>query len=224
MSKSVIIGGFRHSLASPRKDYPHAELWCQSTSARAWDWSLYDWSRWFDIHTVGAQAYYPGIRTQRPDVLAWYTRQGNERPIYMVETHPEIIGSVPYPVEAMTEAFPEGRWGCQLDYMAAMALHEGFDHWVLDGIGAPYVREPDSKRAQTWMRLHGTFLYWLRLALNAGVTLEPNGPNIFTRDVLFDTEKYPTPPPHEGRYGYDMNVSVDQYLHVQSEGHPFHRD
>ena len=221
MSKSVIIAGFRHSLASPRKAYPYAELWCQSTSARAWDWSLYDWSRWFDIHTVGAQAHYPGIRLQRPDVLAWYTRQGNERPIYMIDVEPEIIGSVPYPVDAMEAEFGTGRFGCQLDYMAALALHEGFDHWVLDGIGAPYVNDPESKRAQTWMRLHGTFLYWLRLALDKGVTLEPNGPNMFTRDVLFDLEKFPTPPPHVGRYGYDMKADIEHYRQVRDAEHAY---
>jgi hypothetical protein len=95
--KAVIFCGYRHTVESPRFHHPDAELWMQSTSIRNWDWSIYNWSRWFDIHTVGPQAHYPGIQIQRPDVFAWYTRQGNERPIYLVETHPEIMGSVAYP-------------------------------------------------------------------------------------------------------------------------------
>ena len=39
--KSVIMGGYRHSVESPRYHFPDAELWLQSTSARAWDWILY---------------------------------------------------------------------------------------------------------------------------------------------------------------------------------------
>jgi len=222
--KSVIFGGYRHTIESPRKHYPEAQLWMQSTSARSWDWNLYDWSRWFDIHTVGPQAYYAGIRVQRPDVLSWYMRQGNERPIYLTETHPDIMGSVAYPVDEMVAEFGSGRFGCQLDYLGALALHEGFDRWILYGLGQPYVSEPHSKRAAKHYKFHKTFLYWLRLALDRGVEIVFDGPNMFNREVILDTEHYPTPAPHVGRYGYDMSVSIERIQTTLTEGHIFHKD
>lgn len=42
---SVILGGYRHTVESPRYHFPDAELWLQSTSARAWDWILYEIGR-----------------------------------------------------------------------------------------------------------------------------------------------------------------------------------
>src|SRR5574341_996659 len=137
--KSVIMGGYRHTVESPRYHFPDAELWLQSTRARAWDWILYDWSRWFDVHTIEPQSFYPGIKVMRPDVLNWYYRQGSERPIYMTQRYPNILASRAYPIERMTEQFGLGYFRCQLDYMAAMALDEGFDRWILYGKAINYI-------------------------------------------------------------------------------------
>lgn len=127
MAKSVIIGGFRHTVESPRYKHPYAELWLQSTSIRPWQWTLYDWSRWFDLHTVEPQSFYPGIRAMRPDVLDWYLKQGSERPIYFTKRYLNIIASQAYPIHTITAQFGAHYFGCQLDYMGALALHEGFD-------------------------------------------------------------------------------------------------
>lgn len=213
MAKAVILGGFRHTVESPRYHYPHAELWLQSTSARAWDWVIYDWSRWFDIHTVEPQSFYPGIRLMRPDVLAWYHKQGSERPIYMTERCREIIGSQAYPIERITAQFGAQYFGCQLDYMGALALHEGFDQWILYGIGQPYVADRGGEKARHWFKHHGTFLYWLRLAQARGVEIILDTPasNMFTPEMIADTEAWPTPPPRTWRYGYDMGVERNLY-------------
>lgn len=213
--KSVILGGFRHTVESPRLHFPEAELWGQSTSARAWQWVLYDWSRWFDVHQVGPRVGYPGIRIQRPDVLNWYALQGPERPIYMVERHPLIRASVPYPREAMEAQFGAGRFGCQLDYMAALALSEGFDRWILYGVGQPYVADPYGAKAEKWFRLHCTFLWWLRLARERGVEIVFDGPNMFHPDLRGSEEPPEEPLPHA--YGYDAPVKADQYHAAQAE-------
>lgn len=214
MTKAVIFGGFRHTVESPRKHCPPAELWLQSTSARAWNWVIYDWSRWFDIHTVGPQSFYPGIRNQRPDVLHWYYQQGSERPIYMTEKHPDIIGSVAFPVDELEAKFDaKGRFGCQLDYMAALALHEGFDVWILYGIGQPYVEDREGELAQHYLKHHGMFpFWWLRKAREAGVTLVFDTPesNLVTYEMVTNTDKYPTPEPLEKRYGFEMGLSWDR--------------
>jgi len=213
--KSVILAGFRHTVESPRRHYPEAELWMQSTSIRNWDWSIYDWSRWFDIHTVGPQAHYPGIQIQRPDVLEWYAKQGPERPIYLIERHPMVPASVSYLRDDVKAALPEsvGRYGCQLDYMAATATCERFDRWILYGVGQPYVSEPDSKRAQTWMRVHGQFLWWLHVAQSRGVDVVFDGPNMFHPDVRGSEDP---PAPLDGDYGYDMQSNQD-FAHLKHE-------
>lgn len=202
------MGGYRHTVESPRYHFPDAELWLQSTSARAWDWILYDWSRWFDIHAIQPQSFYPGIKAMRPDVLAWYYKQGSERPIYFTEQYPDIIASRAYPIERMTEQFGLGHFGCQLDYMAAMALDEGFDRWILYGIGQPYCHDRTSEKAMKWFQHHSTFLYWLRLANTRGVEIvfDTRASNLLTPEMILDEARYPTPPPNPLRYGYDMNV------------------
>lgn len=190
--KSVILGGYRHTVESPRKHNLEAELWMQSNSIRSWDFSLHDWSRWFDVHDVEFQPGYAGIRMLRPDILEWYGRQGRERPIYMTQTHPGIIGSVPYPLAAMKAAFPKsvGRYGCQLDYMMALALSEGFERIIFYGCGQPYVSEPNSPAARKWWARHGSMLWWMGLAEARGVELLYDGPCINR--------------PFDGDYGYDM--------------------
>lgn len=187
---------------------------------------LYDWSRWFDTHTIGPQAFYPGIRSQRPDVLAWYHKQGSERPIYMTERERDIIGSVSYPIERMTEKFGLGYFGCQLDYMAALALDEGFERWFLYGIGNPYVDDRDGKAAKHWMRHHGTFLYWLRKAKAEGVDIVLDTPesNLVSHEMIDDEEKWPTPAAQPLRYGYDMSVDSENWLRFRDDAtaeHPF---
>lgn len=219
--RSVIMGGYRHTVESPRYHFAEAELWLQSTSARAWEWSIYDWSRWFDIHSIEPQSFYPGIRIMRPDVLAWYHKQGSERPIYMTQAYPEIIGSRAYPIAAITAQFGTGHFGCQLDYMGALALHEGFTRWILYGIGQPYAADRTSERAQHWFTHHGSFLYWLRLAVTRGVEIVLDTPasNMLTLEMIADEERYPTPPPSPLRYGYDMGV--EHAIAARYDGYPF---
>ena len=227
--KSVIIGGFRHTVESPRYHYPEAELWLQSTSARAWNWVLYDWSRWFDIHEVEPTSYYPGIRMQRPDVLAWYHQQGNERPIYMISKVREIIGSERYPIEMVEQEFGiEGvqQLGCQYDFMGAIALHEKFERWILYGAGQPYCEDREGEQAMHWLKHHKSFIYWLRLARKRGVDIVFDTPesNMFTDEMIDDEQKYPMPVPLKARYGYDMQVDSEFWLKWKdgpNDEHPF---
>jgi hypothetical protein len=212
MAKSVIMCGFRHTVESPRYHFPDAELWSQSTSIRPWQWTLYDWSRWFDIHTIEPQSFYPGIKAMRPDVLSWYYLQGSERPIYFTKQYPDILASRAYPIEAITEEFGANYFGSQLDYMGALALSEGFDRWILYGVGQPYCRERESAATKKWWHYHGTFMYWLRMANKRGVEILFDTPasNLITPEMLLDEERYPTPSPLKYRYGYDMGTGSSE--------------
>ena len=190
---AVILAGYRWSIESPRLHYPEAELWAQSNCIRNWDWALHDWSRWFDVHTEGPQAGYAGIRLLRPDVLAWYEKQGPERPIYTADRIPSVRASVAYPREAMVAQFGAGRFGCQLDYMMALALSEGFSRIIFSGVGAPYVTattEAEIAQRRKWWERHASVLYWMGRAEDRGVELVYDGPCMNR--------------PFDGQYGYDM--------------------
>jgi hypothetical protein len=226
--KSVIIGGFRHTVESPRYHHPEAELWLQSTSARAWEWVLYDWSRWFDVHTIGPQAFYPGIRVQRPDVLAWYHKQGSERPIYLTEREPTIIGSVhvsdrAHDREVRSRAV---RMPARLHGRDARARRRASNGGFCMASVSPTHDDREGVKARHWLKHHGTFLYWLRLAKSRGVDIVFDTPesNILTDEMIADEDTWPTPNPQPLRYGYDMSVDSENWLRFREDAtaeHPF---
>jgi hypothetical protein len=190
LAKSVILLGYRHTLESPRTLFPEAELWGQSNAIPNWDWALYDWSRWFDIHTEYPQGEYAGIKILRPHVLDWYQKQGPERPIYFAEHIPSVRASTAYPIAEMEAEFGAGYFGCQVDYMMALALHEGFERIMFYGCGEPYVKDRASDQAKHWLFHHHTIWYWMGRAKERGVELTFMGPCMNS--------------PSKKRYGYDM--------------------
>ena len=199
--KSVIFQGYRHTIESPRCHHPYAELWGQSNAIRAWDFVHHDWSRWFDIHTVEFQRDYAGIRMLRPDVLQWYYKQGSERPIYFAGDPPKgCLAGRSYPLEQMEAEFGKGRFGCQLDFMFALALSERFQRIILYGNGQPYVTHDPTKmdlemwkiQRRKWFERHSTALWWMGKAEERGVEMVYDGPCMYR--------------PFDGNYGYDMSL------------------
>ncbi len=182
--------GYRHTLESPRLHYPEAELWGQSNAAPSWDFALYDWSRWFDIHTIRPQGTYAGIQLLRPHILEWYGKQGPERPIYFAENVPGVRAARLYPLAEIEAKYGTGFWGCQVDYMMALALYEGFERIIFYGVGEPYVKDPTSDQAKHWLFHHHTMFYWMGQAVARGVELVYDGPCINA--------------PKTSRYGYEM--------------------
>lgn len=176
VKKSVILLGYRHTLESPRTRFPEAELWGQSNAIPNWDYALYDWSRWFDVHTEYPQGEYAGIKMLRPHILDWYQKQGPERPIYFAGHIPSVRASTAYPIEQMEAEFGKGRFGCQLDYMMALALSEKFERIIFYGCGQPHVAEPDGDQAKHWLKHHHTVYYWMGRAEDRGVELVYDGP------------------------------------------------
>jgi hypothetical protein len=106
--------------------------------------------------------------------------------------------------------------------MAALALSEGFDRWILYGIGQPYVTDRTGPQAAKWYHYHSTFLHWLRLANARGVEILFDTPasNLITPAMVLDRDQYPTPAPNPLRYGYDMGIErtaaaqVDGYAYA----------
>lgn len=197
--KSVIITGKRVTKESPRKGREDHELWgVTRINHFYWNEKLTDWTRWFDLHPMKSTPHYPGIAKLRPITLDWYRRQDASRPIYLFQTYPDIPGSVVFPVEKVLERFPPGKffYTCQVDYMIAFAILEGFEKIVLNGIG---VRDD-----QRYLENHKGILFWVGVARGMGIDVEIDEPSVYIASPLL--------------YGYEDSPRVRRVAQVPA--HP----
>jgi hypothetical protein len=169
--KTVIIHGKRVSEDSPKQRWPSAELWgVTRCNVVYWRESLTDWDRWFDLHPKHATAHHRGILAKRPEAWDWYTRQDASRPIYLLETDSEVPASVAFPRQQVQAAFG-GHFTVSVDWMIALALLEGCQRIVLNGIGTRM--EPDYQYA------HKGILYWIGFARGRGVEVIVDQPSCY---------------------------------------------
>jgi hypothetical protein len=170
--KTVIIHGKRVSERSPKLRWPHAELWgVTRCNVVYWRESLKDWDRWFDIHPVEATDYHRGILAKRPEAWAWYRRQPVGRPIYLTEAHPDVPASVAFPRQMVQDTLKTSRFTVSVDWLIGLAVCEGFQRIVLNGIGTRM--EADFQYA------HQGILYWLGYAEGRGIDLVIEGPSCY---------------------------------------------
>lgn len=180
--KTVVIHGKRVSYASPKVRWPHAELWgVTRCNVLYWGESLTDWDRWFDVHPVQPTDYHRGILAKRPEAWDWYRRQPVGRPIYLLEPHLEVPASVAFPRQQVQGAFQSTRFTVSVDWLIGLALLEGFQRIVLNGIGTRF--EPDFQFA------HQGILYWIGFAEGRGVEVVVEGPSCYaTPDKVYGYE------------------------------------
>jgi hypothetical protein len=170
--KTVIIHGKRVTELSPKQRWPHAELWgVTRCNVLYWRESLTDWDRWFDLHPVGSTPYHRGILAKRPEAWDWYTRQPAGRPIYLLDANPNVPASVTFPRQWVQDTLRTSRFTVSVDWMIGLALCEGFERIVLNGIGTRM--EPDFQYA------HQGILYWLGYAEGRGIDLVIEGPSCY---------------------------------------------
>lgn len=116
------------------------------------------YTRIFDVHT------FDFLKEKRPaDNWAWYGQQ--DKPVYLVDTHPEIPMSVRFPLQEIGERFGP-RAACAfsstVDHMMALALYEGgFDQIRLEGIRLNSIEE--------WVLQRECLAYWIGRAEAMGV-------------------------------------------------------
>ena len=94
----------------------------------------------------------------------------------------------------MEAEFGKGRFGCQLDFMFALALHEKFTRIILYGNGQPYVNDQNSPAARKWYQRHASALWWMGKAEERGIEIVYDGPCLYR--------------PFDGNYGYDMGLGA----------------
>jgi len=170
--KTVIIHGKKVTKLSPRSRWPGAELWgVTRCNVIYWHESLPDWTRWFDVHPVHPTDYHLGILLKRPEAWAWYQRQDTSRPIYLLEAHPDVPASIAFPRQMVQERLKTTRFTVSVDWMIGLALCEGFERIVLNGIGTRF--EDDYQYA------HKGILYWMGRAEGMGVDLVIEGESCY---------------------------------------------
>lgn len=181
MGKSVIFLGKRKHPGSPRLKWPDAELWGTTHSNQKYQkhGQIMDWTAWWDVHPIHPTPWYRGIQALRPKTYEWYkTLPGPEhpkyRPLWMLEKDPAIPAAVVFPWQTYVDAFKiEGEVGtwftCQVDWMMAHAILEGYEHIILHGHGVSH--EPQH------MVAHRGILYWIAVARERGIKVTVVAPS-----------------------------------------------
>ena len=169
---TVILHGKRVTELSPRGRWPGAELWgFGRCNTFYWHQTLTDWTRWSDLHPVERTPHHKGIKVMRADSWAWYRRQDRTRPIYLLETHPDCPASVAFPRERVQDMLRTTRFTTSADWMIGLALCEGFQRIVLNGMG--------TRSEADYQYAHKGILYWLGRAEGAGVEVVVEGPSCY---------------------------------------------
>lgn len=196
MANGVIFHGIKASEKSPRFGREAFELWpvTRANSPLYWNGGLDDWTRWFDTHHFEAFGLWPGLSARRGDVLDWYRKEpAGARPIYMQRADPSVPAAVPYPLldVQLAHLINEGEgpipcrfFGCMIDYLFGLALTEGKDPIVLNGVGMS--TDPGHQL------LHRTILYWIGYARGRGVEVYVEGDSIYRNAgrELYGYERY----------------------------------
>jgi hypothetical protein len=194
--KTVIIHGKKVSETSPKRRWPGAELWgLGRCNTFYWCRTLTDWDRWFDLHPVERTPHHKGIQIMRPDAWAWYQRLDQRRPVYLLAHHPAVPASIPFPRAWVQETLPGSPFTVSVDWVIALALCEGFDRVVLNGIG--------TRRDPEYAYSHQGILYWIGFARGRGVDVVVEGPSCYAT------------PPHV--YGYECGAPA-----WERSGHAVH--
>lgn len=161
MERKIAIVGFAASYREAPYDDPQVEIWGMN---ELWKY-LARWDRWFELHPREVFAL-EGNRDQAAHV-AWLQQQPADKPIYMLQRHDDIPGSVPYPLEAMTMRFfpgqPRGYFTSSIAFMLALAIAEGATWIGLYGIDLASDTEYANQRAAAE--------YFIGVARGMGITV-----------------------------------------------------
>lgn len=143
----------------PPPEIPGAERWIIGSTYPEHIGTPY--TRVFDVHPLETTARHNGILALRPDAWAWYGQQ--DRPVYLIDVHPDVPMSVAYPRADLAVFGPRGAsaLSSSIDHMMALALIEGFDVIRLEGVRLNSIEE--------WVLQRECLAYWIGRAEAMGV-------------------------------------------------------
>jgi hypothetical protein len=162
--KKVAILGFTDSFKQAPFADPTWEIWGLN--------ELYmlipRWSRWFEIHS---RDVYEADKKRTSDHI--YALRAMTVPVYMHKHEDDIPMSVPYPLQAIAQAFPSPGGGRpyltnSISYMIALAIMEGFTEIAVYGVDMAHSTEYGHQKPSCE--------YWLGIAQGRGikVTIPPD--------------------------------------------------
>lgn len=177
MRTVVIIGKAENAAKAPAAG---VELWgCNESFMAMPGGSRFDrWDRWFDVHT---RAH---IVKHRPRAWRWYRRQSRRRPIYLHKPYVAVPGSRAFPIAKLQQAFgwgghPEEFFTSSVDFMLALAIHEGVDRIELYGVD---MYEAPHERGEQRNGAH----YWIGIARGRGIDVHiPDDSSLCKTDRLY---------------------------------------
>jgi hypothetical protein len=159
--KKIAIVGFAASYREAPFDDPTVEIWGMN---ELWKY-LPRWDRWFELHPREVFAK-EGDRDQAAHE-AWLQAQPADKPIYMIQRHPDIPGSVPYPLAEMSARFFPGQdrpyFTSSIAFMLALAIAEGATWIGVYGIDLASDTEYANQRAAAE--------YFIGIARGLGITV-----------------------------------------------------
>ncbi len=141
------------------------------------------WSRWFEIHS---RSVYEADKKRTSDHI--YALRAMTCPVYMHQHYDDIPGSIPYPLMAIAQMFPNPGVGGKpyltnsISYMLALSIAEGFNEIALYGVDMAHSTEYQQQRPSCE--------YFLGIAQGRGikVTIPPEC-ELLKTDFLYGFEQ-----------------------------------
>jgi len=134
--------------------------------------------RWFEMHEYDRMKSY----TPREMLEANHFKELDklDMPVYMHDCIPEVKQSIKYPIEFMTERFPDW-WTNTLCYMFALAIDEGFEEISIYGVD---MANPDEFEEQI-----PAMAKWIGYCVAKGITVNvPETSILRNLDYLYGYE------------------------------------
>jgi hypothetical protein len=181
----AIVGSHADSIKFAPYGDPTWEIWVHSSTALLIPQGRAD--RLFDIHPPHC------FRVARKNGFADYYQylKDSKVPVYMSETYPEIPQAVRYPVETITDLWPEEPIKSQTAFMIALALYEGVTTLGLWGVHYEHRSDLEESRANCEM--------WIGIAKGMGVRVKIAKQSPLCRKNPGEL------------YGYETHATLEQY-------------
>lgn len=166
----AILGTAPSSRHMANEQPPEVEVWALND---CWSFLQRPWQRWFEIHGVDmwkadGEQHESFLKTgQSPVQEKCVAAPGAQ--IYMLAQHPDIPMSVEYPMDKIKEEFGKGNnpedpyLMSTIDYMLALAIHEGVDEIRIYGINMSTETE--------FVHQRPSCEYWMGIAQGRGIKI-----------------------------------------------------
>ncbi len=166
----VAILGYTPTRKDAPYDDPEWEIWGLNDLYK-YPGDVKRWTRWFEMHDdqLGNKVGRAKFDERVKEFAKW-----ENIPIYMQNKHPDIPGSVAYPLEEMVKEYGD-YFTNTISYMIALAIYEGAKEIGVYGV--------DMSTSEEYQKQRPSCEYYLGIAVGKGikVTVHPEADLLKTR-------------------------------------------